>query len=293
MSKKIAILLILLFYSLVLDAEGESMRFEIKKAEINGEEIAYHVYSEEMAGRPLLMIMGYGCTMDMWPLKLIEKLSAERPVIIFDNRGMGHSTGRGEYLIENFATDAAALLDYLDVDNADVFGWSMGGYTALQMAVEYPHKIKKLIVHAAMCGGENAINPPDEVWNSLTDMSGTIEERVGRMFSNLFPSDWLKENPDPSKYFPPVFEPVNDENIIKQAGCFDKWPGVYDELKNIRQQLLLITGDSDKVIPPENALIIAGQVRGASVVQIAKGGHGVMYQYPDQMADYINLFLKY
>jgi pimeloyl-ACP methyl ester carboxylesterase len=174
----------------------------------NGIRIAYRMHGpaeETKKGlSPLVMITGYGGLMEMWPPAMLEPLARERRVIVFDNRGLGFSTSSDqEYSIELFAEDARTLLDALDIEQAHVLGWSMGAFIAQELALRHPDREDKLILLAGSCGGIEAIWPDDEIWQSLTDLSGTLEQRVNRMFSNLFPADWLREHPDPSLFFRP------------------------------------------------------------------------------------------
>ena len=86
--------------------------------------MAYWTYG---AGYPLVMIMGFSGTMDMWDPTVITELSARYQVIVFDNRGMGKTTaGTREFTIEQFADDTAGLMSALGLEQAHVLGWSMG-----------------------------------------------------------------------------------------------------------------------------------------------------------------------
>ncbi|HII07618.1 MAG TPA: alpha/beta hydrolase, partial [Methanotrichaceae archaeon] len=109
-------------------SEGEvelvSENATIQKAQVNDIEIAYKTFGE---GEPLVLIMGYGSTMDLWPPRFLDKLSSKYKVIVFDNRGMGYSTApSGNFSIEEMADDAAGLLDIREIEQAHVLGWSMG-----------------------------------------------------------------------------------------------------------------------------------------------------------------------
>ncbi|OGW37259.1 MAG: hypothetical protein A2Y97_02080 [Nitrospirae bacterium RBG_13_39_12] len=73
------------------------------------------------------------------------------------------------------------------------------------------------------------------------------------MFSLLFPSEWLKENPDPSKYFPQITEPVHVGSIVQQARAIDKCNVILNRLHQVTQPSLIITGTEDVVTPPKTA----------------------------------------
>ncbi|MFB1488848.1 MULTISPECIES: alpha/beta fold hydrolase [unclassified Thiocapsa] len=264
----------------------------IERASIDDIEIAYRIFGPSRDGVPVLMIMGYGGLMEMWPPMIVETLARKRPVIVFDNRGMGYSTSsEQDYSITRFAADSHALLQALDIDRAHVLGWSMGSYIAQELALTHPESVEQLVLLSASCGGTDAIWPDEAVWRRLVDLSGTLEERIRRMFENLFPADWLRETPDPMQVFPPITAPIDDANLLRQADTLRAWPGVCPRLSEIAAPTLLMTGTEDVVIPPRNAWIIAERIAGASVIQIKGGGHGFFYQSPELTARYLAAFL--
>jgi len=270
--------------------EIDMKKIKLEKAHVADIDVAYRVFG---TGYPLVLIMGYSGTMDLWQPRVLAAFARRYRVIIFDNRGMGEtSSSEKPFSIEQFADDTAGLLDALGIKQAHVLGWSMGTNIALEFALRYPEKVNKLILYAADCGGKEAIQPSAEVVQAMTDTSGTEEERGMRMLWVLFPEQWLKANPDPGKYFPPVTESSSPENIRRQWDAMMKWAGAYSRLKQIRQPTLLITGADDVSTPPANSLMLAGEVPGARLVQINGAGHGLMYQYPEEFSKTLLLFLE-
>jgi pimeloyl-ACP methyl ester carboxylesterase len=266
---------------------------EIQMVKVSDISIAYKQYGSERGGTPLLLIMGYGCTMDIWPPALLDQLSAHYRVIVFDNRGMGLSTGSGqEVTIELLADDAVEFLKNIGVSRAHVLGWSMGASVAQEIALRHPDQVARLILCGGYCGGKEALRTDKKTWDNLTDLSGTIEERITRMFTLLFSREWLKEHPDRSEYFPPFTEPVEDESILRQARAMDRWAGTFDRLQRITQNTLIVTGTDDAVIPPGNSFIMAERIPGSSVIQFKGGGHGLMYQYPHRLGRFLTTFLQ-
>lgn len=246
------------------------------------------------SGEPLILIMGYASTMDLWDTRLVNELAKQYRVIVFDNRGMGHSTSSDrEYTIHLFADDTAGLMDALGIKKAHVMGWSMGTFVAQELTLNYPEKVDKLILYAGTPGITEAIPPAPKDITALTNMTGTDRERGERLFWELFPPAWLKENPDPSKYFPRVTEMSPPANIMRQDAAIQTWNGTYSRLPAIQQPLLLIAGEQDVIAPPGNSLLIAEQVPQSWVVRIRDGGHGLMYQFPDKLARIVLTFLAH
>ncbi len=264
----------------------------VDSVSIDGIRIAYRLFGSSRDAVPVLMIMGYGGQMEMWPPTIVEALAQARPVIVFDNRGMGYSTSSDQdYSIERFADDTHALLRALDIDRAHVLGWSMGSFIAQELALRHPEQVETLILLSASCGGTEAVWPDEAVWLKLQDLSGSLEVRIQRMFENLFPPEWLRATPDPMQVFPPITAPVDDAHLIRQAATLRTWPGVCSRLSVITAPTLLMTGTEDAVIPPRNAWIIGERIAGASLIQIQGGGHGFFYQSPEQTARYLAVFL--
>lgn len=250
-------------------------------------------YKELGTGDPLLLIMGWDGTMDLWDPSVVNILAAHYRVIIFDNRGMGRSTATEEnFTIELFTDDTANFMDALGVEHTHILGWSMGTQIALELALDYPEKVDKLILYSANCGGDKGIFPDSEVANKFRNISGTPEERARRTFEVLLPEQWLAEHPEPSTYFPNVTERSPQEHIDAQWYAMENWNGSYSRLLQITQGTLLITGTEDIVFPPRNSFIIAEQIPGAWLVQFKGGGHGLMFQYPENFSSIVLYCLK-
>ena len=124
------------------------------RAQVHDIEIAYKLFG---TGEPVILIMGFGGSMNNWDVDLIKELSTRTTTIIFDNRGVGRTThGKKKSSIDQFANDSAGLLDALDIKKASVIGFSMGGMIAQELALTYPEKVNKLILYASYCGGNES-----------------------------------------------------------------------------------------------------------------------------------------
>ena len=272
--------------------EQEKKEARTEKVKAGDIEVAYRVLGE--GEPPLLMIMGYSGTMDVWDPDALEALSEKYEVIIFDNRGMGETTaGTREFTIKQFAEDTAAFMDALGIEKANVLGWSMGTLIAQELVLDYPQKVDKLILYAADPGGEQAIQPSEEVIQKMTDQSGTAEERQKRLWETMVPAEWLKTHQEYLKeiLFTGTMEKVSPEAVGKQAEAIMTWPGSYDRLPQIKSETLLVTGTEDVNAPTENSYIMVQQIPGSWLVNFKGGGHALMFQYPEDFANIILDFL--
>ena len=261
----------------------------IRMVAVGDIEVAYQIFGE---GDPLLLIMGYSGTVDLWAPEVLKELASKYQVIIFDNRGMGKTTASDkEFTIELFANDTRGLLDTLSIERAHVLGWSLGTYIAQELTLRYPDRVEKLILYAGDCGGKEAIYPGPEIMDALGDTSASSRERGEKLLATLFPEKWLKEHPDPRTYFPKVTETSSPENIKRQYQAWQNWKGSYSRLAKITQPTLLITGAEDVNTPWQNSLMLIDLIPGAWLVQLEGGGHGVMYQYPKKFSRIVLTFL--
>lgn len=252
-------------------------------------DIAYKTYG---AGEPLFAITGNGDTMDLWSPLFIQGLAQERKVYVFDNRGAGLTTsGTKPFTIEQFAKDTAGFIRAMGYKKTDLLGFSMGSRIAAQLTVDQPALLKKAILYGCAPGGPAEIKRSPAVQKIFADTSGTPEQKMQRMFSVLIPESWRKAHPDPATYFPPVTETISAEVRAKQNAAVANWPGIDQQLLSIRTPTLIMAGTDDEVVPPGNALILARQIRASWLVRFRGGGHGMMFQFPTQMAGVVNTFL--
>jgi pimeloyl-ACP methyl ester carboxylesterase len=244
------------------------------------------------SGHPLLLIMGYGSTMDLWEPQLLDRLAERFRVIVFDNRGTGGSErGTQDFTIGRFAEDSATLLQSLGVVQAHVLGWSMGSLIAQELVLRYPSLVGRLVLHAAHCDAK-LFPPTPDVLAMLTDTSGTPEERGMRYIRVLFPDDWLRDNGLRLKeiFFRPM-GPVPEESVGMQAAAIAGWEGTTARLGTMGCRTLLITGADDRLVVPDNSRYMSERIPHAELSIIENGGHGVMFQFPGTFCDIVTGFL--
>ena len=280
-----------------------------KKVHVGDIDIAYKMLGK---GDPLLLFNGASDTMAAWDPSFLRSLSSNHTVIVFDSRGLGNTTaGSKPYSIQLLANDTAGLLDALNIDRADVFGYSLGGFIAQQFTVSYPEKVNRLILAATTCGGKNGIPAPPEfiklqsdiVNKSLNNISLTAEE-IKSLSSASLGSGWIRLHPESldipanittfQQMKPGLSQnAMNNQKNAAFAWAATNWSGACDELAKIAKPTLVITGTDDNLLVPHaNALVIAGKIPGAWLVQIKDAGHAVMVQYPEEVGKIVNTFLS-
>ena len=263
---------------------------ETKKVRIGDIDIAYKIFGK---GEPLLFIPGFSMTMDMWDPIVLDKLSSNHTIIIFDNRGIGNTTaGNKSPSIQQFANDTTGLIDALGVKKpVDILGLSMGGFIAQELALLHPEKVNRLIIHASSCGGKESLPPQvsPQVMTSMVSGNATVDT----FLSTLFPKEWIKQHTDYiQKNFVFPMGKVSKESLQLQLKANSKWKGICNKLSTITKPTLIITGSEDIASPPANSIMISEKIPGAWLVQIKGGGHGLMFQYPQQFVSILETFFS-
>jgi pimeloyl-ACP methyl ester carboxylesterase len=255
-------------------------------------------YTEVGEGEPLLLIMGFGMPGEAW-LGSLPFLHGFR-AIYFDNRGTGLSDKpAGPYTIARMADDAAALLDHLGIERAHVYGVSMGGMIAQEVALRHPEKVRSLVLGCTMCGGTQAKLPEPEVIETLMEVVSNIGKPdpaswVERQLPLLFPAEWVAANPgirDMLAMMVPLLPPTPPETAPHALAGIAEW-STYDRLPQIRIPTLVLHGDRDVLVPFENAAVLVERIPGAELEVIAGAGHGYPAQDPVRVHQVVTDFLR-
>jgi pimeloyl-ACP methyl ester carboxylesterase len=263
------------------------------KVKINDIQMFYEVHGE---GFPLIMIQGLSASLDWWDPRWIQTLSEKFKIIAFDNRGAGRTDiSAWEYSIKLFADDTAGLMDALGVPRANVLGLSMGGMIAQELVLNYPEKVKKVILCSTHCGGARSVQASDEVMGILTaDVSALAlsAEEVARMtIPLLFTKDFIKNTPGVEEL---VIEqitknPISNEAFMRQMSAIMQFD-TYDRLSQIKIPTLILHGKQDILIPPENGSILEKAIPGARLVSFENSAHGLLEE-TEEVLDTILEFL--
>src|SRR5690349_17757145 len=145
-------------------------------------------WDEQGTGEPVLLIMGLGYPSYLWH-RTRPTLAARFRTIALDNRGSGRSdVPPGPYPIALMASDAAAALDAAGVESAHVFGISMGGMIAQEFALQYPKRVRSLILGCTAAGGPTAVRAEAEVNRVLMSRALTPDERAQAMRPYVYDS---------------------------------------------------------------------------------------------------------
>lgn len=229
-------------------------------------------WDEQGQGEPLLLIMGLGYPSDAW-YRTRPVLAEKYRTIALDNRGVGRSeTPPGPYPIPMMASDAAAVLDAAGCDTAHVFGISMGGMIAQEFALQYPQRVRSLVLGCTAPGGPHAVRAGEDATKMLFARGTMTKEEAAQAAV-------------PFIYDPSTPRRVIDEDIEKRRPWFPSgeaytaqlqgilaWES-YSRLAKIAAPTLVIHGEHDRLVPPGNGELIAKNIRGAELVMLKDASH--------------------
>ncbi len=222
---------------------------------VNGIEIYYELHGR---GDPLVLIMGLRRNAEWWYCQ-IPTFSKHFKVMAFDNRGAGRSDKpKIDYSIRLFADDTAELMKSLNIKNAHVLGVSMGGYVAQELAINFPEMVRSLVLGCTGAGGERAVLMSPERIKKFTANEGLTPEQILQKDMDIYFSDkFIMDHPMKIKEFIEIslryYQPP-DAFQRQFAACLEHH--TINRLNRIQVPTLIMSGDDDPLVPPENSRIL-------------------------------------
>ena len=246
------------------------------KAQSNGIELYYEIHG---AGQPLVLISGLGYSLWQWH-KMVPFLAEHFQVLTFDNRGVGQSDKpAGPYTAQMLAADTAGLLDALGIEKAIIAGHSMGGFVAQAMALDFPQKVAKLILCSTNFGGPHHVPVTAEAMKVLTDVTSDALTRFKNGLAVSTAPDWSEKNPEMIEEWVKwrVANPIDPAPYQAQMaigfGLMPEAAAFENKLPRLNVPTLILFGAHDKVVPPENASLLAEKIAGSKVMIFPDAGH--------------------
>jgi len=221
-------------------------------APIHGLQMYYEIYGN---GKPLVLIHGGGSTIQSNWSKVIPLLASSRQVIGVDMQAHGRTADIDrEFTFEQDADDIAALLKYLKIAKADVFGFSNGGQSTIQLAVRHPAVVNRIVIASSGYTREGFV---PGFWDG---MQGATFDNMPQVLKDAY----LEANPNPEGLLKMFHRDANRMN------AFNGWSD--DLIRQIKAPTLVLSGDRD-VITPEHATQIARLIPNSRLT-ILPSGHG-------------------
>lgn len=199
-------------------------------APVDGLNLYYEIHGS--GGTPLVLLHGAFMTIETLG-DLVPALAKSRQVIALELQGHGHTADIERPLsYQQMADDVAALIRHLGIDHPDVFGYSMGGATAIQLAIRHPELVRKLVAASATFNS-NGFHPG--VLETISKL--TPDVFIGTPWHDAY----LRAAPNPDDF------PTLVEKITRLDGEIQDWPA--EDVRGITAPTMVIIGDSDGVTP--------------------------------------------
>jgi 3-oxoadipate enol-lactonase len=248
----------------------------------DGARIAWSSDGDESAP-PVLLVMGLAYPAAMW-FRLVPGLAQRHRVIRVDNRGAGETgdVPGAPYTVEAMAADCVAVLDAAGVDDAQVVGISMGGLIAQEIALTAPGRVRSLCLMATHPGIAHAVMNPEAlalVTSGRADMTPQEAAQASIPF-NYAPStprerieeDWAVRLPLACSL----------AGYTAQVQGTIPWTR-FDELSSLTAPTLVVHGELDALVPPENGRRLAERIPDAEHVTVPDANHLLMTDQPEQV----------
>ena len=251
-------------------------------------------------GRPLLCLQHFTGTLDNWDPAVTDALALGREVILFENAGLGRSTGEVPTSVSGMAAHALAFADALGLEMVDVLGFSLGGMVAQELALERPSLVRKMVLVAtAPEGGEDIMHMEKPELKKITDdanLSGL--ERLVKLFFAPSESSQAAGKAFAARLAARTEDrepPAGPEAAMAQITAFRAWEQSdgdrFSKLAKITQPCLVVNGVFDNMIPVRNSYMLSENLPYAMLLTYPDAGHGSLFQFHSSFVKQASQFL--
>jgi len=249
-----------------------------------GVAFAYRELGKRNGATPVVFLNHLAAVLDNWDPRVVDGIAAKHHVVVFDNRGVGATTGSPANSMEQMADDAIAFIKGMGFKQVDLFGFSMGGMISQEIALKEPQLVRKMILAGTgPAGGEG-----------ISAVAGVANYDLFRgLFTGQDPKQYLFFTRTPNgieagKAFLARLKERSqhrDKEIavsayVAQLQALEAWGRKQPaDLSLIKQPVLVLNGDEDRMVPTPNSRDLARRLPNSSLVIYPDAGHGGVFQY--------------
>jgi len=246
-------------------------------------------------GIPVVFLTHLAAVLDNWDPRVVDGIAAKHRVITFDNRGVGASSGSTPKTIEEMASDAVTFLRALGLDQVDLFGFSMGGMIAQVIAQQQPQLVRKMIIAGTgPAGGEGIENVTRITY--LDTARGLLTRQDPKQF--LFFTRTPNGRQAGKQFLARLDERTTDRDKTISVSSFraqlkaiHRWGQQQPaDLSEIRQPVLVMNGESDRMVPAKNTVELDQRLPNSQLVIYPDAGHGGVFQFHE---DFVKRALEF
>ena len=254
----------------------------------------YYERSSKQSNGPLLYIGGTGGDLRNKPNQLDSPLKDSFEIISYDQRGLGQtSKPKNKYSMQQYANDAADLIDKLGFSRLPVMGVSFGGMVAQELAIRHPDKVSKLVLACTSSGGEGGSSYP---LHELENLDPETKLETGIKINDLrITEKWVKENPEEWNKLKELS--ANRVQYKSESSGFmsqlmaRKEHDTSKRLSGIKAPVLLLGGKYDGIAPIKNMEYLNQNIK-FSNLKLYEGGHLFLIQDRQAFKDIVEWLTK-
>ena len=246
-------------------------------------------------GVPVVFLTHLAAVLDNWDPRIVDGIAARRRVVTFDNRGVGASNGSTPTAIEQMASDAVTFIRALGFDQVDLFGFSMGGMIAQVIAHEEPRLVRRMILAGTGPAGGEGIDKVTRI-SYLDTARGLLTRQDPKQF--LFFTRTPNGRQAGKEFLARLQERTNDRDkaisvrsFRAQLKAIHRWGQQQPaDLSSIHQPVLVMNGESDKMVPTKNTVDLDRRLPNSRLVLYPDAGHGGVFQFHE---DFVKRALEF
>jgi len=237
----------------------------------NASGVAIH-WDETGGGTPVLLIMGHSYTSATW-WPVVPALAERHRVLTFDNRGVGKSGSTRTWTVQDMARDSVAVLDAAGVGNAHVYGVSMGGGIALEMAISCPDRVRSVVLGCTMAKTEVAAPPTWSQKAILRAMPRSVLLRSSEkgLYGDSSSADRIAHDQEILRG-----SRIPKFGVIRQAEAVAAYATTDDKVRAVTHPALVLHGTLDQAVPYEHGQRLAELVPNARLVTFEGARHNYL-----------------
>jgi pimeloyl-ACP methyl ester carboxylesterase len=236
-------------------------------------------YREVGTGSPLLLITGFGASIDSWQPAFVAALTADHQVVALDNAGVGQTAGLPSPVsITAMANQTSALITALRLGRVAVLGWSMGGMIAQALAVLHPAQVSRLVLAATQPGTGHALPIP------AAAAAAVVSSNPAELLAVLFPpgaATAARSYVIGILRYPGYYQ-APKATVAGQSLALQQWIAGKDQagvrFGQVRLPVLVADGTLDQLDPSANDRALAASVPGAKLILYPGAGHAFLFQ---------------
>jgi pimeloyl-ACP methyl ester carboxylesterase len=243
---------------------------------------------------PLLLCQRFRGTMDDWDPEFVSRLAVFHRVIRFDSAGVGESEGKTPNIVAAMAEIVPALLDALGIDRIDLLGWSLGGYIAQTTALNWPQRVRRLVIAGSGPGGPDGPPPHPRVAEIATKAAPPREDVRFLFFTESEAGIAAAERHFARIRFGERAPIAADAGRRQREAVVAWWKGenaARSRLAELSLPVLVANGTTDVMIPAEHSFAIARTAPNAKLILYPDAGHAFLFQYAEDFTQEVQKFL--